>query len=170
MAQKIILISAMTPGNQVIGNNNKLPSWTLPKDLKRFKDLTNGKPIIMGRRTHESIGKVLPGRTNIVITSRRGFYANGAAVVYSVNSALELARTTDPEKDIMIIGGEQIYRQTIVFADEIYATFVHGFFEGDSYFPQIKGNDWKVEGYDYFPADNLNHSPHSFIRFVRRKN
>ncbi len=164
---KISLIVAMTE-NGIIGNNGVIP-WYLPDDIKHFKNTTMGLPIIMGRKTHESIGKILPGRTNIVVTSKKGYYANGSAVVYSINAALELASVTDPGKEIMIIGGEQIYRQTIVFAEKIYATYIHGNFDGDTFFPHISGKDWIISDYDFKNSDNVNHTPHSFVIYERRK-
>lgn len=163
----ISLIAAMSVGTQVIGNNGEIP-WLLPGDLKHFKELTMGKPIIMGRKTHESIKRVLPGRTNIVITSQRKFYANGAAVVFSINSALDLAAATDPGKEIMIIGGGHLYKQTIDVADTIYATFVMGNYDGDAFFPPINGKEWIIKDYDFMPADSLNPSPHAFVKFIRR--
>lgn len=163
----ISLIAAMSVGNQVIGNKNEIP-WHLPNDFKHFKDLTMGKPIIMGRKTHESIKKVLPGRTNIVISSHRDFYAHGAAVVFSINAALDLAAMSDPGKEIMVIGGGHVYRQTIDVADTIYATFVYGNFDGNVYFPYINGKDWVVQDHDFNPANASNPTPHSFVKFIRR--
>lgn len=163
----ISLIAAMTPGNQIIGNKNEIP-WYLPNDFKHFRDLTIGNPIIMGRRTHESIKRILPGRTNIVITSHRDFYAQGAAVVFSINSAIDLAHLTNPGKEVFVIGGGHIYKQTLDIANTIYATFVHGFFEGDTFFPHINGKDWEIKDYDFIPADSLNPCPHSFVKFIRK--
>ncbi|MCL1694820.1 MULTISPECIES: dihydrofolate reductase [unclassified Lysinibacillus] len=122
--------------NNVIGYENGMP-WHLPGDLKYFKDKTMGKPMIMGRKTFESIGRPLPGRRNIVITRDESYYADGIEVVTSLEGALALAGDV-PE--IMIIGGEQIFRLSMDIADRLYITKINHAFNGDTYFPEYEQN------------------------------
>lgn len=152
----IALIAAMT--NQgVIGYQNKLP-WHFPEELKYFKKITLGKPIIMGRKTFESMGKrPLPGRKNIILTQSKDFIAEGCRVVDSLEQAIEEALKGDPgsqnsqpsenEKklaEIMVIGGAQIYAQFLPLANRLYITFVHQEFPGDTYFPKVQWADWEL--------------------------
>jgi len=140
---KISLIVAVSR-NGAIGLNNQLP-WYLPEDLKYFKSVTMGKPLIMGRKTFDSIGRPLPGRANIVLTRDPQWTSDGVEVVQSVEQALvagEIACETADVDEIMVIGGEQIYRMTIDLADRIYLTQVDADVEGDAFFPDIDLNDW----------------------------
>ena len=133
-----------------MGHNNALP-WRLPPDLKRFKSLTMGHPIIMGRKTYESIGKPLPGRTYIIVTHQAGYHVPGAIVVNSTAGALQAgdaqaqehfhSRSTE-EAEAFIIGGAEIFRQTLPFCDRIYLTEIHADFEGDTLFPQLDYTNW----------------------------
>ena len=139
--------------NRVIGYENQMP-WHLPGDLQYFKKVTMGKPVIMGRKTFESIGRPLPGRRNIIITRNPAYSAEGIEVVSSVDEALALVSDVE---EIMIIGGEQIFTQCLPFADRLYITLIHHEFVGDTYFPAYEG--WKLvsseaeltapEGYTY---------------------
>ena len=124
--------------NRVIGYENKLP-WHLPGDLQYFKEMTMGKPIIMGRKTFESIGRPLPGRRNIVITRNEHYNADGIEVVSSLDEALQL--TKDAE-ETMVIGGEQILRLALPLADRLYITLIDAEFNGDTYFPDYEG--WQL--------------------------
>jgi len=134
---RISLIAAMAD-NRVIGIANKLP-WKLPADMKWFRQHTLGKPIVMGRKTFESIGaKPLPGRINIVVTSDLNYRTEGCVVAHSIENALQLASNV-PE--VMIIGGASFYTQTLPYAQRIYLTVVHHAFDGDAWFPDI---DWKA--------------------------
>jgi len=135
---KISLIAAMAE-NHVIGRNNQLP-WRLPADLKRFKALTMGKPIVMGRKTWESLGRPLPGRTNIVITRDIGYQAEGCVVVHSIDQALEVAAGSD---EVMVIGGEKLYQQVLDRADRLYLTLVKSDVEGDTWFPEFDLTQWR---------------------------
>ena len=140
---KISLIVAVSR-NGAIGLNNQLP-WYLPEDLKYFKSVTMGKPLIMGRKTFDSIGRPLPGRANIVLTRDPQWTSDGVEVVQSVEQALvagEIACETADVDEIMVIGGEQIYRMTIDLADRIYLTQVDADVEGDAFFPDIDLNNW----------------------------
>ena len=124
--------------NRVIGYENKMP-WHLPGDLQYFKEMTMGKPVIMGRKTFESIGRPLPGRRNIVITRNESYNDDGIEVVSSLDEALQL--TKDAE-ETMVIGGEQILRLALPLADRLYITLIDAEFEGDTYFPTYEG--WEL--------------------------
>lgn len=125
--------------NRVIGHKNRMP-WHLPGDLKYFKEKTMGKPIIMGRKTFESIGRPLPGRRNIVITRNRDYEREGIEAASSLDEALKLAGDAE---EIMVIGGEQIFRLALPMADRLYVTQINHTFEGDTYFPEY-GDEWKI--------------------------
>ncbi|HDP54948.1 MAG TPA: dihydrofolate reductase [Bacteroidetes bacterium] len=124
--------------NGVIGNNNQL-IWHIPGDLKRFKALTMGHHIVMGRKTWESIGRPLPGRKSIIVSRNRSFRVEGAEVVHSLNDAIKTASGDD---EIFIIGGGELYRQALPIANRLYLTKVHKCFEGDVSFPEINMADW----------------------------
>lgn len=147
-----------------IGRDGGLP-WRLPADLQRFKALTMGKPIIMGRRTWESIGRPLPGRANIVITRQAGYAAPGAAVVDSLSAALAAAGEV-PEA--CVIGGAEIYREALPLADLIHLTRVHGVVEADTFFPQLSGDEWTEVSVSPQPADERHALPFSFVELRRR--
>ncbi|MBI2660143.1 dihydrofolate reductase [Candidatus Woesearchaeota archaeon] len=134
----ISLIAAMGKNN-VIGKDNSLP-WKLPADMKRFKELTIGKPVVMGRKTFESIGKPLPDRKNIILTRGKDYKADGCIVVHSAGEALKAAMGS---KEIMIAGGGQIFREFLPMADKMYLTLIDGDFEGDAYFPEYSKSEWK---------------------------
>lgn len=146
--------------NNVIGKDNKLP-WHLPNDLKFFKNTTWAMPIIIGRKTFESFGKALPGRTNIVITRQADWKAVGVIVVHTLEQAVEAAATTDA-KEAFIIGGGNIFLQSWPKADKIYITRVHAKFEGDVFFPEIAENEWRLESDIKFQADEKHLYPYSF--------
>lgn len=126
--------------NRVIGRQGALP-WRLPEDLKRFKAITLGHPIVMGRKTFDSIGRVLPGRQNIVVSRQVGLKIEGADVVQTVDQALELARAN--EQDVFIVGGGEIYSQTLPRVNRLYLTLVHQEISGDAYFPVLDWNEWE---------------------------
>jgi len=140
---RIALVVAVAE-NGVIGSAGGLP-WRLSSDLKYFKEITMGKPIIMGRKTFQSIGRPLPGRRNIVVSRQRGFAHDGVTVTTDVEAALEVARSDAQANgvcEICIIGGGEIYRQTLDLADRIYLTQVHMNVEGDTHFPDLDGKRW----------------------------
>jgi len=159
---RLSLIAAMDQ-NRLIGSNNELP-WHLPADLAFFKRTTMGKPIIMGRKTFESIGKALPGRRNIVITRDRDFSAAGCDMATSIDEALESCKHED---EIMLIGGASLYAQFIERANCMYITRIHHVFVGDTWFPPFDEADWRIEEREDFAADQSNPYPYSFIKFVR---
>lgn len=160
----MITIIAAKAENNTIGNNNEL-IWHLPEDLKRFKRLTTGHPVIMGRKTFESIGRPLPGRRNIVITRSRTWGTEGILIVNSLEEAVEKGKESDPE--IFIIGGGNIYSQAIGFADALEITEVHHSFEGDTEFPEIDLKTWKEVFREDFKKDDRNSFDYSFIRYER---
>lgn len=141
--------------NGVIGRDGGLP-WRLPGDLAFFKKTTMGKPVVMGRRTFESIGRPLAGRTNIVVTRDAGFAAEGVAVAHDLDEALALAERTaaaDGADEVMVIGGAQIYAQTMPRADRIYLTSVHAAPEGDTHLPAPDPAHWRETAREARPAD-----------------
>lgn len=137
---KLSIIVAMDE-YRLIGNNGKLP-WHIPWDLKYFKEKTMFKNIVMGRNTYESIGKVLPNRTNIVLTSDLNFKAEGCAVVNNIEDVLQYTDKSDMES--FIIGGSSLYEQFIPLVDEMYINMIQHTFKGDSYFPSYDENDWDI--------------------------
>jgi len=145
---KLALIVAAAD-NHVIGNANALP-WRLPDDLKRFKTLTLGKPIIMGRKTFDSIGKPLPGRLNIIISRQPGLHIDGCTVASSLTDAIASAKQAD---ELMVIGGAEIYRQALPVADHIYFTRVHAMVEGDARFPVLETGVWRLVEEEHHAAD-----------------
>ncbi len=151
--------------NNVIGKDNKL-IWHLPADLKLFKTLTLGHHIIMGRKTFESIGKPLPGRTSVIITRQSSYKADGCIVVNSLQEALDSVPATDEEP--FIIGGADIFEQSLPFVKTVYLTKIHHTFEGDTFFPELRDSEWMpVEKTDFLP-DEKNPYNYSFLKFVRK--
>lgn len=128
----MISLIAAHDKNRGIGIHNKIP-WHIPEDLKHFKEITMNHPVIMGRKTYESIGKPLPGRTNIVVTRDQNYSAD-VKVVHSIDEAISYAKTIDQE-EIFIIGGAEIFRQSIDKADKLYVTIVDGVYKADTFFP-----------------------------------
>lgn len=154
--------------NRVIGAEGDLP-WYLPKDLKRFKEKTIGHPVIMGRKTFNSLGgKPLKNRTNIILTRRKDFKVEGAKVVSSIDDAIEIASETDPN-EIFIIGGGEIYKATLSITDKIYLTIVHSSFEGDTFFPEIDEQEWQTTEDEYFEADEKHSHSFTFRTLERKK-
>lgn len=155
---KISIIVAMdTKG--VIGKDNELP-WRLSADLKNFKQITMGKPIVMGRKTHESIGHVLPGRENVVITRDSSYMAKDCTVLHSIECAYAKYKQLN---EIMIMGGAELYAQTIEKADLIYLTEVHADCEGDTFFPVFDRSEWKEVQREDHRADENNEFDYSFV-------
>jgi len=160
---QISIIAAMAE-NRVIGRDNQLP-WRLPADLRHFKALTIGKPIIMGRKTWESLPGLLPDRPHIVITSDTSYQAQGCLVTHSIEEALAAAGQV-PE--VMIVGGGAFYEQMLPQADRIYLTLVHANIEGDAYFPNYDMDAWQeIEREEHAP-DDKNAYAYSFITLERK--
>ena len=141
-----ILVAAST--NNVIGRDGGLP-WRLPEDLKRFKQITMGKPMIMGRATWDSIGRALPGRQSIVMTRQEAFAAEGCDVVATIDEALDAAGDVE---EVMIIGGGNLYEQFLPKTDRLYFTRVHARIDGDTHFPEIDESEWEQVSEELFPA------------------
>ncbi len=138
---RISIIAAIGTNNRALGKNNQL-LWRIGEDLKRFKALTTGHPIIMGRKTFESIRRALPNRTNIVITRNKDFFAEGIISCNSFEDALKIAKEKEAE-EIFIIGGGEIYKQTLPYTDRLYLTLIQSNIEGDTFFPEYL--DFKKE-------------------------
>jgi dihydrofolate reductase len=146
--------------NNAIGKDNRL-LWCLPNDIKFFKNTTWGMPVIMGRKTFESLGKPLAGRTNIVITRQTDWKPEGAFVVHDIKEAMAKAAATDA-KEAFIIGGGEIYKETLPVTQRIYITRVHTSLEADTFFPDINENEWQLLSHLDFPADAKHAYPYSF--------
>jgi dihydrofolate reductase len=158
-----LIVAAST--NNVIGVAGDLP-WHLSDDLKRFKALTMGKPIVMGRKTFESIGRSLPGRQNIVITTQTEFVADGCDVVSSPEAAIAIAADAE---EVLIIGGGEIYRLFLPLADRIYLTRVRVDLEGDTVFPALDESDWLETSREQYSADESNDYDFTILTFSRNE-
>ena len=161
---KITLVVAASE-NGVIGRDGDLP-WRLPADLARFKRVTMGRPIVMGRRTWESIGRPLPGRSNLVLSRKPGYEAAGCRVVSALGEAI-LAATAEGAEEMMVIGGEALYAEALPVADQILLTRVHAVLEGDTYFPPLDQDARAVTAVERHEADERNEYPYSFLELTR---
>lgn len=160
----IILIAAISKNNE-IGKNNQL-LWHLPDDFKRFKTLTTGHYIIMGRKTFESFPKPLPNRTHIIISRQKNYAVENCIVVSSLEEAIKVCPKNE---DIYIIGGGEIYKQSIDFADKLEITLVDHDFEADTFFPEIDENKWKVDFEEFHPKDERHLYDFTFLTYILRK-
>lgn len=150
--------------NNALGKNNELV-WHLPNDFKRFKELTSGHYIIMGRKTFESFPKPLPNRTHVVITRQQNYQPDGCIVVNSIENAIKAC----PENEtIYIIGGGEIYNQALAFSDTIEITKVHGEFEADAFFPEIKAEEWELVQSDFNAKDERHLYDYTYQTFVKK--
>jgi dihydrofolate reductase len=166
----IALIAAVAD-NGVIGRDNELP-WHLPEDLRHFKRTTLGKPVVMGRKTWESIGRPLPGRINIVVTRQPGYVAEGAQVAATLEQALRLAETAATESgadELMVIGGAEIYALALPRARRMYITEVHAEVTGDARFPVWDRAEWQESSREYHGEGQEGTPPHSFVVYERRQ-
>lgn len=167
---KMIISSiAAVARNNVIGKDNQL-IWRLPADMKYFKDITEGHCVITGRKNYESIPekfRPLVNRTNIVITHQKNYSAPGAIVVNSVEAAIEVARQKN-ESEVFIIGGGEIFKQTMSITDRVYLTEVHHIFDGDAYFPEIDKKVWKEISRKEMPIDEKHKYAYTFCVLERR--
>jgi len=147
--------------NRVIGHNNTLP-WHLPEDLKRFRALTMGHHIIMGRKTYESLGRLLPGRTTVIVTRNRHYKVEGALIAHSLQAAWILA---SGDAEPFVIGGAELYKQGLEHATKLYITEVQGDYEGDAFFPKIEQSHWQLsEKKDHIAASGLEYSDLIYLR------
>lgn len=151
--------------NRVIGRDNRLP-WRLPADLAYFKRVTMGRPIVMGRRTWESIGRALPGRLNIVVTRNPGYEAPGATVVHSLDEAWKAAGDAD---EVAVIGGTTLFEETLPIADRIHLTEVEAEVEGDTFFPEFDRGEWREHEVSRHAADERHDYPFRIVELERRR-
>ena len=154
----------------MIGRNNKLP-WYLPNDLKYFKQVTFGKPVIMGRKTWESLKGPLPGRTNIVITRQPAYQAEGAKVVATVDDAITMAENVafiEGQEEAVIMGGAEIYALALAQTQRLYLTEVHAEVDGDTFFPEYDKGEWEEIAREDFPAEGPNPYDYSFVVYERK--
>lgn len=161
----LISIIVAVSKNQVIGIEGDLP-WRLSSDLRNFKRLTEGHTVIMGRKTYESIGKPLPKRTNVVITGNQHYQAIGCHIVHELEEAVRFARSQG-EKEVFIIGGGEVYRQSIEKANRIYLTRVEAELKGDTFFPKLDKNIWKEKQRERFEADEKNNYAFDVVELHR---
>lgn len=159
---KLSIVVALA-NNNVIGKDNKLP-WDIPEDKRRFKKLTEGHCVLMGRETHASIGKPLPARTNLVLTRDKKLQKEGCVILHTLQGAIKYA-TGNGEQELMVIGGEQIYRLTLPLVEKIYMTKILQDFEGDTFFPPIDETDWKEISREEFHNEKI---PFEFRTLERR--
>ncbi len=152
--------------NGAIGKGNDLP-WRLPADLQYFKKVTLGKPVIMGRKTFDSIGKPLPGRLNIVVSRQASWLAEGVESVTSFEEALKIASNQDNVDEIMLIGGAQLYKAGMPFVDKLYVTEVDIEVDGDAFFPGISPEDWREISRESHAADEKNGLNYHFVEYLR---
>ena len=154
--------------NRVIGKDNQL-IWHLPADLKRFKQLTMGHTMIMGRKTFESIGKALSGRTTIIITRQKNYTKENCLIADSLEHAIEHCKINPAiqHEEIFIIGGAQIFAEAMSLADKIYLTKIHQSFDGDVFFPQFENEIWKITFREDHKADEKNKYDFSFIDYEK---
>ncbi|MBK7391356.1 MAG: dihydrofolate reductase [Bacteroidetes bacterium] len=160
---KISLIVAFDE-NRLIGRDNGLP-WHLPADLKHFKALTMGHHMIMGRKTYESIGKPLPGRTTVIVTRQTDYLAEGCIVTQNFTEAMMQCAG---QSEVFIIGGAQIFECTLPLADTLYVTQIHHAFEGDTFFPEIKLSEWDEINRERHEGDEKNQWAYSFITYKKK--
>jgi len=162
---KISLIAAVDQEGG-IGYRDELP-WHLSADLKRFKKLTMGHHLIMGRKTYQSIGKPLPGRTMIVLTRNPEFQAEGCLIAHSLQGGLSLAEDRGEEK-VFVIGGSSVFKEALPLADELHLSLVHASVKTDTYFPPFDESQWQVRSETFHPADEKNQYPHTYFDLVRK--
>lgn len=160
----ISLIVAMDD-QRVIGKDNHLP-WRLPEDLKFFKRVTMGHPIAMGRKTHESIGRLLPGRENMVITRNPYFQSEGCIVFHSIADFVNYCKKN--EKEVFVIGGAEIFKETLEHAERLYMTVIHHEFEGDTYFPDFEKEKWELHSCQKGIKDEKNPYDYEFFIYKRK--
>lgn len=159
---RVSLIVAMSE-NAVIGREGDLP-WHLSSDLRRFKRLTMGHHIVMGRKTFESIGRLLPGRSTVIVTRNPGFLVEGAKIAASVEQAIQMSQADD---EVFITGGAEIYRHSMQLVDRLLITRVDADVEGDALFPDYDSSQWRLTHRESFPADKKNDYPHTFEIYER---
>ena len=159
---RLSLIAAVSR-NGVIGKDNKMP-WHLPADLQFFKATTMGKPIIMGRKTWESLDRILPGRRHIVITRNKNYTAEGVEIVHSIKAALDRVSNAD---EAVIIGGAHLYKETLPLTERLYLTEIDAEFKGGTFFPKWNKKEWKIVSAEAHQADDHNPYAYQFVVYDR---
>ena len=159
----MIILIAATSKNNALGKDNKI-IWHLPDDFKRFKELTSGHHIIMGRKTFESFPKPLPNRTHVVITRQKNYNPDGCIVVNSIEEAFEICPKNE---DVFLIGGAEIYKLGLPFVDKIELTYINETFQADAFFPEIDFSDWKLTNEDFHAIDEKHDLDFSFQTYIR---
>ncbi|HVT84567.1 MAG TPA: type 3 dihydrofolate reductase [Chitinophagaceae bacterium] len=162
----IISLIVAAANNNVIGKNGQMP-WHQANDMRYFKNITWGMPVIMGRKTFQALGKALPGRKNIVITRQQDWKPEGVIIVKNLDDALFVTRETDA-KEVMVIGGGEIYRLAFEKADRIYLTRIKAEPDGDTYFPQLDTKEWRLVSSNDHEADEKNQYAYSFQVWEKR--
>jgi len=160
----MITIIAAAAENNALGKDNQL-IWHLPTDFKRFKEITTGHYIVMGRKTFESFPKQLPNRTHIIITRQKNYKAEGCIIVDSIEKAIE---NCPKSEELFIIGGAEIYKQYIDFADKIELTRIHASFEADAYFPKFNENNWKLVFEEKHYKDEKHNYDYTFETYLKK--
>ncbi|HGY5235728.1 MULTISPECIES: type 3 dihydrofolate reductase [Aeromonas] len=163
---KISMIAAVAQ-DRVIGKDNQMP-WHMPADLAHFKRITLGKPVLMGRKTFESIGRPLPGRRNLVISRNPEYRVDGVEVIDSVKAALELLSHGEAVEELMVIGGGHLFEQLLPKAERLYLTQIELEVEGDAHFPVLDHTDWELLEAESHSADERNAYPYRFETWQRR--
>lgn len=161
MSNNISVIVAVAK-NGVIGQNNTLP-WHLPEDLKRFRALTTGHHIIMGRKTYESLGRLLPGRTTVIVTRNQDYYVEGALIAHSLEAAIAMCKD---DNEVFVIGGAELYQYTFTLANKLYITVIDLDVEGDAFFPQFSLDEWKEDSRE--PHTSAQGLPFSYVTYLRK--
>ncbi|MBU8968780.1 type 3 dihydrofolate reductase [Bacillus altitudinis] len=161
----MISMIVATGKDRVIGKDNQMP-WHLPADLAYFKKVTSGHSIVMGRKTFESIGRALPNRRNIVLTTSSSFQAEGCEVFHSIDDILTIAKT---EEELLIIGGSKLYEEMMPYADRLYITHIHHSFEGDRFFPYYDEDHWTVVSREKGHRDEKNPYNYEFVVYDRKE-
>jgi dihydrofolate reductase len=151
--------------NRVIGKDNRLP-WHLPADLAYFKKVTMGHAIIMGRKTFESIGRPLPGRENVIVTRNQSFQAEGCTVIHSIEEVCQFAAKRNDE--VFVIGGAELFRVTLPFAERLYVTKIEANFPGDTFYPAFDESEWQLVSYTKGKKDEKNPYDYAFIVYERK--
>ena len=162
----MISIIVAASENNAIGKSNAM-LWHLPEDLKFFKNTTWGMPVIMGRKTFEAVGKPLPGRTNIIVTSNKDWSAENTITTTNIDDAIKVANDTN-SKEIFITGGGEIYRQTLPIAHKVYLTRVHTTIDGDAFFPEMDLNTWEIDFEKHVKSDEKNKFDMTFQTWKRK--
>ena len=160
----ITLIAAIGEKNE-LGKDNQLV-WHLPEDFKRFKSITSGHYIILGRKTFESFPKPLPNRTHVIITRQKDYAPENCIVVNSIKAAIAACTK---EQDVFVIGGGEIYKQSIEIADKLEVTRVHHTFEADTFFPEIDLEKWKLDFEEFHPKDEKHNFDFTFLTYTRKR-